>query len=102
MAIAKDGMSESARKELTESRRRIEELTSQLAKLSSEVGSQSLQLSTLDYLGKALAMIQKLPVQNERYSKFYQSSSYLSHYKTKPFHQSWPTSASLQDWETGL
>ena len=46
MAIAKDGMSESARKELTESRRRIEELTSQLAKLSSEVGSQSLQLST--------------------------------------------------------
>ena len=43
MAIAKDGMSESARKELTESRRRIEELTSQLAKLSSEVGSQSPQ-----------------------------------------------------------
>ena len=52
--------------------------------------------------GRALARIQKLPVQNVHFSKCCQSSSYLSHYKTKQFHQSWPTSASLQDWETGL
>ena len=51
---------------------------------------------------RAIARIQKLPVQNDHFSKFGQSFSYLSHYKTKQFHQSWPTSASLQDWQTGL
>ena len=52
--------------------------------------------------GLILARIQKLTVQNDHFSKICQSSSYLSHYKTKQFHQSWPTFASLQDWETGL
>ena len=51
---------------------------------------------------RGLARIQKLPVENDNFSQFCQSSSYLSHYKTKQFHQSWPTSASLQDWQTGL
>ena len=51
---------------------------------------------------RGLARIQKLPVQNYHFSQFCQSSSYLSHYKTKQFHQSWPTSASLQDRQTGL
>ena len=50
---------------------------------------------------RALARIQKLPVQNYHFSKFCQSS-YLSHYKTYNFCQSWPTSTSLQDWQTGL
>ena len=49
-----------------------------------------------------LCRIQKLAVQIDHFSQFCQSSSYLSHYKTKQFHQSWPTSASLQDWQTGL
>ncbi len=51
---------------------------------------------------RGLARIQKLPVQNDHFSQFCQSSSYLSHYKTKQFHQSWQTSASLQGWQTGL
>ena len=46
--------------------------------------------------GRALARIQKLPVQNDHFSQFSQSTSYLSHYKAKQFHQSWPTSAICQ------
>ncbi|KAK2172443.1 hypothetical protein NP493_960g01001 [Ridgeia piscesae] len=52
MAMAKDGTSESARKELNESRRRIEELESQLLKVSGQIAQNEAQVRELEALLK--------------------------------------------------